>query len=481
MHHTIDGLLLRDQAKTWRESLVRQYRHFRDHIEITRYELLPNWALFWVKPKGDTSEQRIRKHAPDVQLRMKVRNFQVLKRGSQLFLALSDRDPSHEELVTVLGSDAFHTAISKMQLPFVAGFDVTEEIVIEDLAEFPHLLIAGSTNAGKTVCLKSLITSLIFCRTPSQVNFVVIDIGAADLCVFAGLPHLSCPVIQSLPAAIDAIAKLVAEMNRRVRLSPAELLGMPRLMVIIDEFPALFAGQMSAEDGKKLVNSVSSLLQRGRHAKIHIVLAAQNPTARNMKVDLGNITARVALRCAKRNFSDTIIGMSGAEHLAGKGDLLFVSPLHDDAVRLQGTYISPEDLQLTVEAVKNYRYLPAELGAAFRMSLSPLSQPFSHDSTAHQPVAEENLQAQAAMWAFERGQISVNALQERFHLGWNAASRLMEQLEQRGIVNRLSGKLPRVVLPQDLGDIPPGTIELLESNGFSKEDVLQAFDRRRSG
>lgn len=477
---TIDHLLLQNQAESWQDSLVRQYRHFRDHIEITRHEFSPNWILFRVKPKGDTSEHRIRKHAPDVQLRMKVRRFQVLKRGSQLFLALSDRDPTHEDLLTVLGGNTFRTAADKMQLPFVAGFDVTEETVIEDLAEFPHLLIAGSTNSGKTVCLKSLITALIFSRTPSQVDLVLIDTGAADLCAFAGLPHLSCPVIQSLPAAIDATAKLVSEMNRRVRLSPTELLRVPQLVVIVDEFPALFTGQMSAEDRKKLVNSVSALLQRGRHAKIHIVLAAQNPTIKNMKVDLGNITVRVALRCAKRNFSNTIIGQGGAEHLAGKGELLFSSPLHDDAIQLQGVYISPEDLQVVVETIKNHHYLPGECGAAFRMSLSPASRPFAHDATVYRPNAEEYLQAQVAMWAFERGQISVNALQERFHLGWTAANRLMDQLTQRGIVNVLSGKLPRAVLPKGIDDISPDTIKLLEDNGFSREKILQTFDKRRS-
>ena len=194
--------------------------------------------------------------------------------------------------------------LTKMQLPYIVGHNITGQLVITDLSQNKHILLGGATNSGKTVGLHALITSIIVCKPSSFVNLILIDVGAADLVVFNGIPHLSCPVIREKNIAHHAILSLKDEMERRIEMQIMDMDNfkrLPQLLLVIDEFPALFSG-IDKNVAKSLTDALSDLLQRGRHAKVHVVLAAQNPTIQNMHIELGNITTRIAFRCAKKIF-----------------------------------------------------------------------------------------------------------------------------------------------------------------------------------
>ena len=278
------------------------------------------------------------------------------------------------------------------------------------------------------------------------------------------------------------------EMARRIALEHTNSLEyemLPRLVLVIDEFPALFIGQSNKEMSRAIAATISSLLQRGRHAKIHLVLAAQNPTIQNMKVDLGNITARIAFRCAKKNFSETILGEGGAENLSGPGSLLLKSPENSDMEWIQGIYIKPRELRRLVQDTKN-RLQPLTSNK-FELAIPDCGPTEPSDTLASQlsctvvkkgPSKEDALFASVILWALEQDYISINALMKRYHLGWNNAARLVERLEELGIVGRPEGKVPREVIPDYPEDLPEELITFLENTGHSQDAVIEAFCAR---
>lgn len=463
------------------ESIIKQFGKYGVSIGISKRVIAEDRVVFLIKLKGNTREAHIRAHAPDVQLRLKIPLFYVDKYKFNLCLIASQKELTYDHLMAILNTPGYRKARRRMQLPYVVGHDVLGRVVMNDLAQFPHLLLGGSTNSGKSVGLQALITSIAYSKPPDRVNFVLIDVGATSLMPFEGLPHLSCPIVRDRTTAMYTLATLITEMERRVALEyadPASFKQLPRLVVVIDEFPALFMGAGKSM-AKELTNNVSNLLQRGRHAKMHMVLAAQNPTSQNMKIDLGNITARIAFKCAKRNFSETILGEGGAENLMGQGDLLLRSPQFDVPHRVQGVYIAPKELQQTVQYIKEQHCGAAS--SKFNLTLPSNDLTGSSDALGDNltcsvvkkwPSDADQLLASAIYWALEQDYISINALATDYHLGWNKASTLIKRLEDLGIVDRPEGKLPRKVIPTSPEDIPEELIRFLQDSGYS---VCSAF------
>jgi len=465
------------------ENIIKQFGKFGVNMGITKRQIIDDRIIFTLKTKGNTREAHIHTNAPEVQRKLKLPLFRVVKRNFTLYLIVSQKQVAYELLPAILNTQAYQEFQKKMQLPYIVGHDVLGRVVMDDLAKFPHLLIGGSTNSGKSVGLQALITSIAYGKAPSRVNFVLIDVGATDLMVFDGLPHLSCSVVHDRIAAIHTLSALNAEMDRRVVLehtAPDHFRHLPRLVVVIDEFPALFMGSDKSVS-KELTTSVSSLLQRGRHAKIHLVLAAQNPTLLNMKVDLGNITARIAFKCAKRNFSETILGEGGAENLMGQGDLLMLSPRYDTPQRLQGIYITPKDLHRTVYSIGEiYRNVDTN---KFSFALPSDSQVESMDTLGDHlscsvvkkwPSKADQELASVILWALEHESISINLLMKEYGFGWNKASRLVRRLEDLGIVDKPEGKMPRDVIPSSPEELPEDLMEFLKKSGYSEHLIINA-------
>lgn len=483
----IEQVRMEADAADLEEEISKEFGKFNVNTKLKRFRVIGNRIIFSIKTKGNTRETHVRANAPEVQRKLKLPLFHIVKHDFNLYLIVSREQAVYSHLPDILNSPSCREAQAQMCLPYIVGHDVLGGVVMDDLAHFPHLLLGGSTNSGKSVGLQALITSMAYSKSPSKVNFVLIDVGATSLMPFEKLPHLSCPVVRDRMTAVKTLTALTVEMEHRIDLeytNPAGFKRLPRLVVVIDEFPALFMGVEKAV-AKALINDVSALLQRGRHAKIHVVLAAQNPTYLNMKVDLGNITSRIAFKCAKRNFSETILDESGAENLAGHGDLLLRSPRYDAPKRVQGIYITPKELRQTVQYIKT-RYGDADSNK-FNL-VFPSNNPAGSSGALGDhltcsvvrrwpPKADQQL-ASVILWALEHNSISTNMLMKEYQFGWNTASKLVSRLEELGIVGRPDGKLPRHVIPSRPEDLPEELMKFLEDTGTSRNAVIDAIYSR---
>lgn len=471
-------LQIKVEADDLAERIVKAYDKYGVNIDLKPDSYQRNRFIFSVKIKGNTQEKHIRAYAIDVQLRLKLPLFQVVKEDLTLYIIASTFEFEYPHLSTVLRNPNYQTALAEAKIPYIVGHDAFGDLVIEDLAKFPHLLLGGSTNSGKTVGLQALIASIAYTKSPSWVNFILIDAGATDLLVFEKLPHLSCPIVQNRTMTARTLNALISEMERRITLEHSnilEFLLLPRLVVVIDEFPALFLGIEKTEK-QFIIDSISSLLQRGRHAKIHLVLAAQNPTFQNMKVDLGNITARIAFKCAKKNFSEVILGEGGAEKLSGQGEMLLKNPAYD-LQRLQGTYATEGELaKLVKRIIGQYgkdKGFSLKIPDARTESTGISGEKLTCSVVRKGLSKEDQLLADVIVWALRLDTISVNMLMTTFHLGWNKAAKLIQRLEELGIVDGLKGKCPREVIPSTLEEIPDELVQFLEANGYEPHSYAE--------
>lgn len=462
--------------------IVKFYQKFNDSISITDYRVNEDRVIFLLKLKGATRKAHLYAHAPDVQQRLKLPMFQLMEHKYNLYLIVSEHKITYPHLDDLLQLPHFQKHLSQYTLPYVVGHNPIGDLITADLTACNHLLIGGSSNSGKTVHLQALITSLAYTRTPAQVNFVMIDAGASDLLAFRHLPHLSCPIISNRNKARRVLAALTTELNSRKKLKlndPDKFSTLPHIILVIDEFPALFDGA-DKETTSFLTETISTFLRRGRHAKIHVVIAAQNPTLKNMRVDLANITARVAFQCAKRNFSETILGASGAEDLLGDGDLLFNHPKYKGLQRAQGVYVDDKNLPKSIFEARqssNIYQVPAAL-----LALQP-PQSSKQSSSSLQPLprktaVEDRQFAEIMLWALSRNSISTNALMAEHRMGWNKASRTVQRLEELGIVEPLDGKQARHVVPTTFDDLTENTLTFLHQNGVDDDRLIKGISSR---
>lgn len=481
--YSLEQIMLETAADDLEEDIIKAFGKYRVNIGLKKLKATQNMVIFLIKMKGRTQESHIRAHIHDVQLRLKL-PLNIEKRGYYRFLIASHKEITLDNVLETLNNKNYLEIRKQMQLPYVVGHDSLNNLSIVDLAQLRHLLLGGSSGSGKSVGLQALITSIASSKSPSEVGLILIDVGANDLMPFEGIPHLSCPVVHDRAIAEYVLTALVYEMECRIVLerdSPTEFNQLPSLVLVIDEFPALFTGA-GKELSKELTDILSSLLQRGRHAKIHLVLAAQNPTFQNMKIDLGNITARIAFQCAKKNFSETIIGERGAEDLKGKGELLFKSSLPGDLQRLQGVYISPQELQQAVAKIKSnisdYIVKNKFEIAIPDDSLERLSNPttlYQPPMLAARPSDEDRMFAQVVCWALGKETLSTNLLVQDFKFGWSRAARYVKRLEEWGIVDNPKSKIPRHVIPMRLEDLSAEFIEFMQYCGISEGSLLRAF------
>lgn len=481
----VQRLVVRDRS----DALVKGFSKFNCKVKVTNRERYGPWDAYEMDLKGNTRETHIRACAPDVQDRLQVKRLIIEKLEQRLFVLISDNEPEYDHLPDILARGSCLDRLRQKQLPYAVGFSFVNEPIVIDLAEAPHMLMGGSSGFGKSIGLQMAVAAIAYTKTPAEANFVLIDTGATDLMCFEGLPHLSCPIVQSQESAVQVLSAVSSEMARRIRLEhtdPDEYAVLPRLVVVVDEFPALFVG-LNDKERKPLRDTLSALLQRGRHAKIHLVLAAQNPTAQQMKVEIGNITARVAFRCAKKNFSEVILGEGGAENLTGKGELFLKAPQFDGKQRLQGVYATPHELHQLVCQIRQRHSGASEAGIKFTIPAKIFQSIDAGDSLGADalsvPVkaklsAEDQTFASVLLWSLSHDTISITAIQEQFHLGWSKASKLVKRLEELGVVGEPFAKLPRYVVPTEIGDLPSEMLEFLEYNGVDGNTLCQIFATR---
>ena len=343
----------------------------------------------------------------------------------------------------------------KMQIPVILGKDISGEPHVIDLTKTPHLLIAGSTGSGKSVCVNSMILSILYKRSPEQVKLVLIDPKVVELKLYNDIPHLLTPVITEPKRALQALQYCLCEMERRYAcldgMGVRDIVSynkkivekhiatekLPYIVVIIDEFADLMA-----TTGKELESAVARLAAMSRAVGIHLVLATQRPSV-NVITGLikANIPSRIAFMVASRQDSQIIIDGIGAEKLLGKGDMLYSSATDPFPTRIQGTLVGDDEVERVVNDVKQYGepdYIDDEIFVEEDEEESSGPGLFSD--------GEDPLYDQALQIVVQAGKASASYIQRRLKIGYNRAARLVEEMEERGIVGPQNGSKPREVI-----------------------------------
>lgn len=351
----------------------------------------------------------------------------------------------------------------KSALAFAAGKDISGNYIIGDIAKMPHLLIAGTTGSGKSVCMNSIIVSLLYRDSPEQCRLIMIDPKVVELSIYNGIPHLLIPVVTDPKKAAGALQWAVTEMERRYRrfedarvrdlagfnkkaAADPELETMPRIVIIIDELADLM---MAA--AKEVETSIARLAAKARAAGMHLVIATQRPSADVITgVIKANIPSRIAFAVSSAMESNIIMGTRGAEKLVGKGDMFFAPQGTNKPSRVQGCFISDEEVEEVAEFVKNSSeadYSQEILQEIEQNAVSAGSSGASDGAQTSLGDSEgDELLPDAVEVILDTKQASVSMLQRRLKLGYAHAARIVDEMEEKGIVGPFEGSKPRQLL-----------------------------------
>jgi DNA segregation ATPase FtsK/SpoIIIE, S-DNA-T family len=340
---------------------------------------------------------------------------------------------------------------AKAKLPFALGRDVNGRYIVPDMAKMPHLLIAGSTGSGKSVCLNAIISTFLLTRSPDDLKLVMIDPKMVELVGYNGIPHLKSPVIIEMDKVVGTLRKALAEMERRYQLfsqlgvrnmdgyrarreTEPTMEHLPYIVVIIDELADLM---MTTPDEVESV--IVRLAQMARATGIHLIIATQRPSVDVLTgLIKANFPARIAFMVTSQIDSRVILDMPGAERLLGKGDMLFQAPDAAKPVRVQGTWVDDRDIERMVghwrQEVPLSQYDPDWVNV-------PSYRPGDTDDDADDPLLEKALAI-----VEEHGTVSISMLQRRLRIGFNKAARIVEQMEEEGIIGPSEGMRGRPAL-----------------------------------
>ena len=372
---------------------------------------------------------------------------------STIGIEIANANPSKVTLREVLESNEFKNHKSKLAVAL--GKDISGAPVIMDLAKMPHLLIAGATGAGKSVCINTLIVSLMYKADPNEVKLVMVDPKQVELGVYNGIPHLLIPVVKDAKKATGALSWAVQEMTERYstfekynvrniqgynELMEAE--GTPEnkmasIVIIIDEFADL----MMVAPGD-VENYVCRIAQLARAAGMHLVIATQRPVVKFITGNIkANVPSRISFMVASAKDSMTILDMGGAEKLVGKGDMLYMPVGETKPARMQCAFVSDDDVKSVVAAVTE------NCEAVYDPTvIEQLEKEEEYAPDGEDPGDADELLPEAIEMAVDNGQISTSLLQRRFRIGYNRAGSIIDQMEARGIISGLDGNRPRQVL-----------------------------------
>ena len=420
---------------------------------ITRYEF---------QPAAGIKVSKILNLADDIALSMAVAGVRIeapIPGKAAVGIEVPNEQTRMVGLREVLESEAFQN--SKSKITVALGRDISGQAVVADLAKMPHLLIAGSTGSGKSVCINTLINSILYKASPDEVKFVMVDPKKVELGNYNGIPHLISPVVTDAKKAASALRWAVHEMERRYDLfADNGVKDMPRYNKLMDERIAQ-AGDEDAKDRFKklpyivvLIDELADLMmvapadvedaicrlaQLARAAGIHLVVATQRPSVDVITgIIKANMPSRIAFAVSSQTDSRTILDMGGAEKLLGRGDMLFYPTGMPKPQRVQGVYVSDQEIDRIVEAVK---------GQGQPVYNEEIANTELQQETKKEDAQEEwdSLIPEATKLFIENGQASISLLQRRFRVGYTRAARIVDQMEQRGIVGPYEGSKPRQI------------------------------------
>ncbi len=461
------------KVKKIAHKIEEHYSYHGVHIKLQLLSVANNGErfIYQVCLKPGTKANLIFERAADIQMALQMPLFQPFRDGLNICLAVSKNSAMQNSLMRMLKSRAFYQ--SRDWLPIAIGYNMRQEMIFADLAKMPHVMYAGSTNSGKSMGLICLVLSLIVKQSVKNVNLIVFDVGANTLGVFGDIPHLSHPIVKDYETGVYVIKKLVEEMERRIELCQDELRSLPALVCVIDEYVSFINNICDKKQSKTVANDISNLIRRGRHAKMHLVISTQDPILKNMKVDVGNITTRMAFRCAKCQNSIAILGQSGAEKLPGNGALLLKSNDYPEPMYIQGAFISSDMLEQLVDKIKQSEY---DFGNKFLIPELEIAElQIQSDEEEQRGSKRDEEMVKIIMWVLGRDKISASQIMNRFSMG-NRAYNIIDRLCEMGLVAEKFSNQQRKVLPKSVDDISEELMDFLSDHGVFSEEIKSAID-----
>jgi DNA segregation ATPase FtsK/SpoIIIE, S-DNA-T family len=443
---------LQDEDTDWLESqsskLEESLSHFGVKATVIDAVQGPTVTRFELTVGQGTKVSRVRNLTDDLKLTLAAKEIRIqapIPGKSSIGIEIPNRNTRPVRISEVINSEEFRNSTSPLEA--VLGLGLTGEPVTLDLRKMPHGLIAGATGSGKSVCINSLLVSLLYKATPSDLKMMLIDPKMVELAPFNGIPHLISPVITDVKAATAALKWAVAEMERRYELlahmgvrdierynkvvdeNKQYSLKMPYLLIVIDELSDLM--MMSPADVEV---SIIRIAQKARACGIHLIIATQRPSVDVITGTIkANIPTRIAFSVSSQVDSRTIIDTIGAERLLGKGDMLYLGNGQSASVRLQGTFVTDDEIERIIEHVQR--------------EASP-EYLFGQEELLKSAVEEEEtdpLFEQACLFIYEQGSASTSLLQRNFSIGYNRAARLMDSIEKHGFISEQRGSRARDV------------------------------------
>ena len=444
------------------EHLVETLKSFGVETRIVNISRGPTVTRYELQPCAGVKISKITNLADDIALNLATAGVRIeapIPNKAAVGIEVPNKSSDVVGVRGILESPAFTSAKSK--LTFSLGRDIGGNAIVADIAKMPHGLIAGATGSGKSVCINSIIISLLYKATPEEVKLLMIDPKVVELGIYNGIPHLLVPVVTDPRKASGALGWAVSEMEKRYKmfadrgvrdlagynrfvenLGDPEIQKMPHIVIIIDELADLM---MTAPN--EVEDSINRIAAKARAAGMHLIIATQRPSVDVVTgVIKANIPTRIAFAVSSQVDSRTILDSAGAEKLLGRGDMLFSPVGSNKPSRIQGCYVSDEEVEAVVEYIKSG-------GTAFydddvmveieRQAAVEKKQKtgLPEDGPSDDPMLDEAIKV-----VVENGMASTSLLQRKLKLGYARAARIVDEMEQRGVVGPYEGSKPRKVL-----------------------------------
>ncbi len=444
------------------EKLISTLQSFGVGAKIVAITRGPSVTRFEIQPDSGVKVSKIVSLSDDIALNLAATGVRIeapIPGKAAIGIEVPNKEVDPVFLFDVLNSNEYKNAQSKISKAL--GKDIAGNIIVGDIAKMPHLLIAGSTGSGKSVCINTIISSILYKAKPDEVKFIMVDPKVVELGIYNGIPHLLIPVVTNPKKAAGAVAWAVEEVEKRYALfakfnvrdlasfnslcvkkssKDPDLVRKPQIVIIIDELADLMMVAAS-----EIEDSIIRLAQKARAAGVHLVIATQRPSV-NVITGLikANIPSRIAFAVASQVDARTILDTAGAEKLLGRGDMLYHPLGMSKPKRIQGAFVSDGEVERIVEFVK------AQNGeAVYDENIASVIESANTKESSVGEVQEDvddDLIDAAAELAFEFKQLSASFLQRKLKVGYSRAARIIDTLEDRGLISAADGSKPRQII-----------------------------------
>lgn len=468
-----NGSKSREEMSEKAAVLVNTLKSFGVEVRISCICPGPSVTRYEIQPAAGVKVSKITNLANDIAMNLAADSVRIeapIPGKPAIGIEVPNTTKDTVSLRDILESEAFKN--SKSKLAFAVGKDIAGSAIVGDVAKMPHMIIAGATGSGKSVCTNSIIMSILMNATPDEVKLILIDPKIVEFRVYEGIPHLLIPVVTDPKKAAGALNWAVQEMLRRYKQfaelnvrdiydynqkalqTDNDLAKMPQIVIAIDELADLM---MAAS--KEVEDAICRLAQMARAAGMHLIIATQRPTTDIITgLIKANIPSRIALSVMSQIDSRTILDMGGAEKLLGHGDMLYLPNGMPKPVRVQGCYTSTAEIEQVVEFIKNQSQSSYDESiieeVEHNIPVTKADKSAQSGDTGNEPGSDAALIEQAIEYVVQAGQASTSSLQRRLKVGYARAARIMDELENMGVIGPYEGAKPRRVLltPQQLAE-----------------------------